>query len=80
MLKVLFMVMKVKLLNGCGYHENKNQQSKHAGNVMIFGEFLRRMATCEKGGDSSPVARISLPYFQNLPIARVKDSVQEEKY
>ena len=47
---------------------------------MIFGEFLRRMATCEKGGDSSPVAHISLPYFQNLPIARVKDSVQEEKY
>ena len=47
---------------------------------MIFGEFLRRMATWEKGGDSSPVARISLPYFQNLPIARVKDSVQEEKY
>ncbi len=33
MLKVLFMVMKVKLLNDCGYHENRNQQSKHAGDV-----------------------------------------------
>ncbi len=36
MSKVLFMVMKVKLFNGCGYHENKNYQCKHAANVMVF--------------------------------------------
>ncbi|KXT49615.1 hypothetical protein HMPREF3038_02190, partial [Akkermansia sp. KLE1797] len=39
---------------------------------MIFGEFLRRRTTWEKRRYSLPVARISLPYFQNLPIARIK--------